>query len=88
MHDVATVAELNSKGRENGELLTAAEAGAFEVFVIAKNLRFRQNLSSRRIAIAELWTNHRPTLEQFFQLIAAAVSKCAGDHEIVAAPTS
>ena len=36
----------------NGELLDAAEAAGFEVFVTAdKNMRYQQNLTGRRIAI-------------------------------------
>ena len=54
----------------------AAEAAGFEVFVTAdKNLRYQQNLSSRHIAILELWTNHRPTLEKHFPEIHAAVER-------------
>ena len=33
----------------------------FELFIICdKNLRYHQNLEGRRLAILELWTNHRP----------------------------
>ena len=36
----------------NGDLLNAAEAAGFEVFLTAdKNLRYQQNLAGRRIAI-------------------------------------
>ena len=36
----------------NGDLLRAAEAAGFEVFVAAdKNLRYQQNLSTRKLAI-------------------------------------
>jgi hypothetical protein len=42
----------------NGELLAAAEAAGFDVFITAdKNLRYQQNLTSRRLAIIELPTN-------------------------------
>lgn len=61
-HEVSTVSGLGWKGRENGELLHAAQAAGFDIFVIAdKNLRYQQNLQGRRIAIVELWTNHQPT---------------------------
>ena len=37
----------------NGELLDAAEAAGFEVFVTTdRNLRYQQNLTGRKIAIA------------------------------------
>ena len=64
------------RGLSNGDLLKAAESAGFEVFVIAdKNLRYQQNLSRRRIAILELWTNHRPTLEKHFVEIRAAAER-------------
>ena len=69
----------------NGGLLDAAEAAGFEAFIIAdKNLRYQQNLSRRRIAILELWTNHRPTLEKHFDRIRAAVGKLSpGDYSVL-----
>ena len=87
-HVVSTVSELGWKGRENGELLTAVEQAGFEVFILAdKNLRYQQNLSARRIALVELWTNHRPTLEKHFALIASAVTGIrAGEYRIVSKP--
>ena len=40
---------------KNGDLLTAAEAAGFEVFVTTdRNLKYQQNLASRRIAIVVL----------------------------------
>ena len=42
----------------NGELLAAAEAVGFDIFITAdKNLRYQQNLAGRRLAIIELPTN-------------------------------
>ena len=55
---------------ENGELLRAAENDGFELLVICDtNMRYQQNLSLRRISILELWSNHRPTLERYFDYI-------------------
>lgn len=52
------------QGVGNGELLDHAEADGFRLLIIAdKNFRYQQNMRDRRIAILELWTNHRPTLE-------------------------
>jgi hypothetical protein len=86
--DVATVEYLGWKGLENGELLKAAEAGGFETFVVAdKNLRYQQNLTDRRLAIVELWTNHRPTLEMHFAYVAAHVTAAKpGGYSIIPAP--
>ena len=42
----------------NGDLLTAAEADDFEIFLTAdKNIRYQQNLTGRRIALVVLGTN-------------------------------
>ena len=71
-HEVLTAAKMGWGELGNGDLLRAAEAAGFELFVICdKNLRYQQNLATRRIAILELWTNHRPTLEKHFALIRA-----------------
>jgi hypothetical protein len=41
---------------ENGALLTAAEEAEFEVFLTAdKNLRYQQNLATRKIAVGSPW---------------------------------
>ena len=86
-HDVHTVSSLGWKGRENGDLLTAAEQAGFDVLVIAdKNLRHQQNLGGRRLALVELWTNHRPTLERHFPVIAAAVASAAPAQYVIVPP--
>ena len=70
----STTQRMGWAGMANGDLLVLAEGAGFEVFIVAdKNLRYQQNLSSRSIAILELWTNHRPTLEKHFDEIRAAV---------------
>ena len=62
----------------NGELLAAAEAAGFHVFVTAdKNLRYQQNLTERRIAIVLLPTNHLPELLEHFSEFGTAVSGAA-----------
>lgn len=75
-------------GLSNGELLDSAERAGFDRFIVVdKNLRYQQNLSARRIAILELWTNHRPTLEKHFREIQAAVARIkAGQYLILEEP--
>lgn len=87
-HDVATTQKMGWGGKSNGDLLNSAEQGGFEIFIVAdKNLRYQQNLSVRRIAILELWTNHRPTLEKHFAEIRDAVVKMtAGQYIILEVP--
>jgi hypothetical protein len=73
-HEVYTVHQMGWSGCSNGDLLAAAVRDGFQVLVIAdKNLRYQQNLSSLPIAIIELWTNHRPSLECHFDKIREAV---------------
>ena len=69
-HDVRTAARMGWGELENGALLRVAEIDGFDVLIICdKNLRYQQNLAGQRLAILELWTNHRPTLEKYFGLI-------------------
>lgn len=77
-HEVTTVQRMGWSGLSNGELLLLAENTGFELFIVAdQNLRYQQNLTNRRIAILELWTNHRPTLERNFARIRQAAERTA-----------
>ena len=72
-HDVSTAVEMGWQGIANGELLDRAEADGFELLIVAdKNFQHQQNLRDRHLAVLELWTNHRPTLETHFERIRAA----------------
>jgi hypothetical protein len=56
--DVRTCHEEGWEAFCNGELLSAAEAAGFSIFIAAdRNLRYQQNLNLRRLAIIELPTN-------------------------------
>ena len=47
-----TAAQQHWDTLENGDLLSAAEAAGFEVFLITdKNMRYQQNLAGRTIAV-------------------------------------
>jgi hypothetical protein len=71
-HSVSTAVEMGWGGITNGELLDRAEAKEFQLLIVAdKNFQHQQNLTGRDIAILELWTNHRPTLEDHFERIRA-----------------
>ena len=88
-HDVYTAAQMGYGALENGELLRAAEGAGFDVLIICdKNLRFQQNLQQpRHLAILELWTNHRPTLEQHWQFIGRTVDAIqAGEYRALEQP--
>lgn len=87
-HDVHTAAKRGWGELENGHLLRAAEEAGFYLIIICdKNLRYQQNLSNRKIAILELWTNHRPTLEKYWTLIREnAESLKPGEYRSLAPP--
>src|SRR5947207_1217359 len=69
-HEVHTAVRMGWGELENGELLSVAESAGFELLIICdKNMRYQQNLKGRKLAILELWTNHRPTLEKHLNLI-------------------
>ena len=53
-HEVTTAHERDWSKLKNGELLDAAEKQGFEVLVTTDlNLKYQQNLKSRRIAIVD-----------------------------------
>jgi predicted nuclease of predicted toxin-antitoxin system len=57
-HNATHASSLGWAVLTNGDLLTAAEAADFEIFVTAdKNIRYQQNLAGRRIALVVLGTN-------------------------------
>src|SRR5262245_15453123 len=89
-HEVHTAVKMGWGESENGDLLDAAEREGFDLLIICdKNLRHQQNLTGRRIAILELWTNHRPTLERHWQIIQqAAENMRPGDYRSLTPPNT
>jgi len=80
-HVVETAYERGWSRLRNGDLLTAADDAAFEVFVTTDlNLRYQQNLASRRIAIIVLSTTSWPRIRAVANLVSAAVSAAAVTH--------
>lgn len=58
----------------NGDLLNVAEAAGFEVFVTAdKNLRYQQNLTSRKIAIVVIGNAQWRVLRIYVDRVVSAV---------------
>jgi len=76
-HECRTVQEAGWSGKQNGELLSLAEA-VFDVLVtIDTNLRYQQNLAGRRIAIVVLLSssNRIEHLRQHFPACVLAIEK-------------
>ena len=88
-HEVATAFERGWAVLQNGALLGAAEQQGFELFVTTdKNLRYQQDLTSRRIAILVLWTTSWPELRPHATEVAAAgVALRPGEYRELPRPT-
>lgn len=73
-HDVYTVDYMGWAGLKNRELLGAAEADGFEVFLTGgKNLAYQQNIAERRTAIITLSAIDFDILKPNLSLIIAAI---------------
>jgi hypothetical protein len=74
-HAVQTTAERGWDELKNGDLLKAAEAAGFEVFLTPdKNIRYQQNLAIRTIAVVVLGNSQWPVLRQHVDRVVAAVN--------------
>ena len=72
-----TVTEARERGWDrlvNGDLLDAAEGAGFEVFLTAdKNLRYQQNLASRKIAIIVIGNAQWRVLQHYVDRVVLAL---------------
>jgi hypothetical protein len=75
-HKVETAYERGWSTLKNGELLLAAEAGAFAVFVTTDaKLKYQQNLVGREIALVVLSTTSWPRIKTAVELVVGAVNQ-------------
>ena len=73
-HEITTAYERGWSRLKNGELLDAAENETFEVLVSTDlNLKYQQNLKSRRVALVILSTPSWPRIERALSKIVRAV---------------
>jgi len=74
-HVVQTTAQREWDKLKNGDLLKAAEAAGFEVFLTPdKNIRYQQNLAPHTIAIVVLGNPQWPLLRRHVDQVVAAVN--------------
>lgn len=74
-HAVSTAAHEGWDKLQNGDLLNAAEAAGFEVFLTTdKNIRYQQNLTDRKIAIVLIRKQQWPDLKAHVQFVVTAVN--------------
>ena len=87
-HEVTTAYERNWSSLKNGELLDAAEKQGFEVLVTTdSNLKYQQNLKSRRIAVVVLSTPSWPRIQRAVAKVVGAVDAASeGSHTEVEIP--
>jgi hypothetical protein len=77
-HEVATAYELGWGRLANSDLLDAAEKENFEVLVTTdSNLRYQQNLASRRIAIVVLSSPSWPRIQRAIGSIVGVVDRAS-----------
>jgi len=89
-HEVATAYERGWAKLANGELLDMAEKESFEVLVTTDtNLRYQQNLGSRRIAVVVLSSPSWPRIQRAIGSIVHAVDRASvGSYTEVEVPSS
>ena len=74
-HIVVEAIERGWERLANGTLLDTAEAAGFEVLVTAdKNMRYRQNLTLRKIAIVVLGNAQWPILRRYVERVLSVVN--------------
>jgi len=77
-HDVSTAFERGWSRLKNGELLIAAESAGFAVLVTTDtNLKYQQNLGSRKIAIVVLSTPSWPRIQRAIEAVVSAIDRAA-----------
>ena len=87
-HEVETAHERGWSQLTNGELLDAAEREGFAVVVTTDtNLKYQQNLESRRLAVVVLTTTSWPRIQRLVGAVVAAVDGAtAGSYVEVEIP--
>ena len=87
-HDVLTAFQQNWSKLTNGELLESAEGAGFHVLITTdQNLKYQQNLKSRKIAIVVLLTTSWPRISRHLPTIRKVIdSAVAGDYLEVKIP--
>ena len=73
-HEVTTAYERDWSDLKNGELLDAADKQGYEILVTTdSNLKYQQNLKSRRIAVGVLSTPSWPRIQRSVAAIVGAI---------------
>ena len=77
-HEVSTAYEQGWSNLKNGELLDVAERDGFALLVTTdSNLRYQQNLGSRRIAVVVLTSTSWPRIQHALSAVVRAINEAA-----------
>ncbi|SRR6266700_525358 len=87
-HAVQTAAQQGWDRLSNGDLLAAADAAGFDLFLTTdKNLLYQQNLTGRKIAIVVIGNAQWPVLQLNVQAVVDAVNAAKpGSYDVVDIP--
>jgi len=88
-HEVRTVAEMNWPPQlGNSELLEVAEVSGFEVLITSdQNIKYQQNLSGRKLALAVLGSNIWPAVRNHGDAIVTKISGAKpGSYDFIEMP--
>jgi hypothetical protein len=76
-HEVTFARRIGWHELENGELIQKADEAGYELLLSTdKNIRYQQNLTSRRIALIVLGNSQWPIVRLHLDRIVAAVNAC------------
>ena len=84
-HVVGTAYEKQWSNLKNGVLLTSAEADGFDALITTdQNLRYQQNLTTRKISVVVLLTTSWPRIKCHVELVVQAIDRIhpGSYHEI------
>jgi|SRR5215469_15660812 len=89
-HECRTVQEAGWSGKQNGELLTLAEASFDALVTVDTSLRYQQNLAGRKIAIVVLQSssNRLDHLRQYFPICVSALDKIKQGEVVLVGSTA
>ena len=74
-HEITFARQIGWHELENGDLIQQAEEAGYEVLLSTdKNIRYQQNLSARKIALAVLGNQQWPLVKMHLDKIATAVN--------------
>jgi len=87
-HEVTFARKIGWHELENGELIRKAEEAGYQLLLSTdKNIRYQQNLSSRKIALVVLGNSQWPMVQLHLDKIVAAVNACTpGSYSEVEIP--